>query len=194
LAKKLSWSASRVRLAKVPAQYRRYVRPSSQASCCSCSNIVFIRFSRLASFAEVGFVCGNIMARWFVWLMRNRAARWVGLPPGEDSIRRVRSAKIALMRPIAGSSAEQPSIVLFMFKHCFHYEFTHWLRLRKLASFAEKYHCPLGSFGRIVYQVGRWVCSHTQTGRGNGSSRTNAPCWRGREICKRARQRRSQVI
>src|ERR1700738_3613480 len=31
-----------------------------QAWCCSCSNIVFIKVSPLASFAEVGFVCGNV--------------------------------------------------------------------------------------------------------------------------------------
>ena len=30
-----------------------------------------------------------------------------------------------------------PSVVLFMSKHCFHYGFAGWLRLRKLASFAE---------------------------------------------------------
>ena len=41
------------------------------------------------------------------------------------------------LRSIAGSSAKQPSIVLFMFKHCFHYDFTigfvcgSWVRLRK---------------------------------------------------------------
>src|SRR5438477_10010208 len=30
-----------------------------------------------------------------------------------------------------------PNVVLFMSKHCFHYGFARWLRLRKLASFAE---------------------------------------------------------
>jgi hypothetical protein len=68
--------------------------------------------------------------------MRNRVARWVGLPTGDGSIRRVRLAKTpcAVSR---GSSAKQASIVLFMFKHCFHYDFTigfvcgSWLRLRK---------------------------------------------------------------
>ena len=52
-------SIRRVCLAKRPAPYRGLVRPSSQASCCSCSNIVFTTIFRLASFAEVGFVCGK---------------------------------------------------------------------------------------------------------------------------------------
>jgi hypothetical protein len=138
---------SRVRLAKVPAQYRRFVRPSSQESCCSCSNIVFIRFSRLASFAEVGFVCGkqHHLSVGFVWLMRNRVARWVGIPTGDGSIRRIRSAKLPasyrrFARPSSPASCCSCSNIVFTM-------------ISRLASFAEvgfvcgKHHCPLGSFG-----------------------------------------------
>jgi hypothetical protein len=142
-------SASRVRLAKVPAQYRRLVRPSSQASCCSCSNIVIATISRLASFAEVGFVCGK--ASLFVWLMRNRVARWVGLPPGDGSIRRVRSAKTpcAVSRPLRPNSPASCC-------SCSNIVFT---MISPLASFAEvgfvcgKHHHPLGSFGGCVGQL-----------------------------------------
>jgi hypothetical protein len=78
------------------------------------------------------------------------------------------------LRSIAGSSAKQPSIVLFMFKHCFHYDFTigfvcgSWLRLRKISlsvgfiwpnRISDR---PLGSFA--------------QTGPLECSSRTNAAC------------------
>ena len=68
-------SIRRVCLAKRPAPYRGLVRPSSQASCCSCSNIVFTMIS------PIGFVCGSwvrlrkaSLSVGFVWLMRNRAA------------------------------------------------------------------------------------------------------------------------
>ena len=119
-------------MAKVSAQYRRFVRPSRQASSCSCSNIVFIGFSRLASFAQ------NIIVRWsvgFVWLMRNRVARWVVCQVAMDlSVGFVWPKRPAQYRGLFGQTA---SIVLFMFKHCFHYDFTigfvcgSWLRLRK---------------------------------------------------------------
>jgi hypothetical protein len=61
------------------------------------------------------------------------------------SASRVRLAKVPCpVSPVR--SAKQPRLVLFMFKHCFDYDFPigfvcgSWLRLRK-------YHCPLGSFG-----------------------------------------------
>ena len=59
--------------------------------------------------AQVGFVCAKHhcpLVRWVrLALMRNRVARWVGLPTGDGSIRRVRLAKT----PCAVSGALRPN-------------------------------------------------------------------------------------
>jgi hypothetical protein len=130
--------------------------------------------------AQVGFVCAKHhcpLVRWVrLALMRNRVARWVGLPTGDGSIRRVRLAKT----PCAVSRALRPNSPASCCS-CSNIVFT---MISPLASFAEvgfvcgKYHCPLDSFGRIVYQVGRWVRSH-KPGRWNARLAQMPPAWRG---------------
>ena len=117
------------------APYRRFARPSSQNRVVHVQALFSLRFldwlrlRKLGSFAEISLSVG------LVWLMRNRAARWVRLTMAMDpSVGFVWPKRPA---PYRGSFGEQPSIVLFMFKHCFHYDFTigfvcgSWVRLRK---------------------------------------------------------------
>ena len=132
----MPWAARRVRWAKV---LRRIGGLLGQAAknCIVHVQALFsprfpdwLRLRRLGSFAEISLSVG------LVWLMRNRAAPMGSSANGDGSIRRVCLAKTPCALPRA-RSAEQPSIVLFMFKHCFHYDFTIgfvcgiWVRLRK---------------------------------------------------------------
>jgi hypothetical protein len=112
--------------------------------CCAVSAVCSAKQPRIVLFMfkhcfcydfPIGFVCGS-WVRLRKYLMRNRAGPLGRLPTGDGSVRWVRLAKT----PCAVSrarSAEQPSIVLFMFKHYFDYDFTigfvcgSWVRLRK---------------------------------------------------------------
>jgi hypothetical protein len=136
LAKEMPWAARRVRWAKVLRRIGGLLGQAAKNRVVHVQALFSLRFPdwlrlrKLGSFAEISLSVG------LVWLMRNRAAPMGSSANGDGSIRRVCLAKTpcALSR---ARSAEQPSIVLFMFKHCFHYDFTigfvcgSWVRLRK---------------------------------------------------------------
>ena len=115
LAKEMPWAARRVRWAKVLRRIGGLLGQAAKNRVVHVQALFSLRFPdwlrlrKLASFAEISLSVG------FVWLMRNRAA-----PSGSSAnwrwIYQSGSFGQNALRSIAGSSAKQPRIVLFMFK------------------------------------------------------------------------------